>query len=127
MARWRASQPDGLTSKGDGDGTFPAGKCNGCLDAPWFELCGVRVFPCVMFGEAPLKVVGMASVEFVGRCYPFENICVKPGNQKRWPAIRSSELPTQTPAFARWATEDGGGGGNRILTSRFLLFRNNVF
>ena len=36
----------------------------------------MRAFPGVVFGESPLKVVGMAPVEFTGRFKRFENVSV---------------------------------------------------
>ena len=54
----------------------------------------MQAFPRVMFGDAPLKTVGMASIEFAGGCFTFEDVGIIHKDKKDGPrssAIRGSE------------------------------------
>lgn len=59
------------------DRTLPVGKCDGGLDAPWFELCGVGDFAGVMAALAIFEVFGQTRVETRGVCFALENVNVR--------------------------------------------------
>ena len=89
----------------------------------------MRAFPGVVFGESPLKVVGMAPVEFTGRFKRFENVSVIPGILKDGlPSVArncaavntgkssfakaTEDTILRSKPLAQFRAKDGGGGGN---------------
>jgi hypothetical protein len=64
----------------------------------------VQAFPCVVFGDAPLEIVGMASIEFAGGCFTFEDVGIihkdKKIAQDRPPSVARKQMshrPSSAP------------------------------